>query len=74
MYFHRRPHCQTQEHIISFTRKKITKELQDFKSKLFQIHIEIIFVFKMQDQDFKIHSRPIFLHQTEKERNERMVP
>jgi hypothetical protein len=21
----------------------------------------------MQDQDFKIHSRPIFLHQTEKE-------
>jgi hypothetical protein len=25
MYFHRRPHCQTQEHIISFPRKKITK-------------------------------------------------
>ena len=35
MYFHRRPHCQTQEQIISFPRKKITKELQDFKSKLF---------------------------------------
>jgi len=35
MYFHRRPHCQTQEKIISFSRKKITKELQDFKSKLF---------------------------------------
>jgi hypothetical protein len=35
IYFHRRPHCQTQEHIISFLRKKITKELQDFKSKLF---------------------------------------
>jgi len=34
-YFHRRPHCQTQEQIISFPRKKITKELQDFKSKLF---------------------------------------
>jgi len=34
-YFHRRPHCQTQEQIISFSRKKITKELQDFKSKLF---------------------------------------
>jgi len=24
-YFHRRPHCQTQEQIISFSRKKITK-------------------------------------------------
>jgi len=35
MYFHRRPHYQTQEQIISFPRKKITKELQDFKSKLF---------------------------------------
>jgi len=35
MYFHRRPYCQTQKHIISFIRKKITKELQDFKSKLF---------------------------------------
>jgi len=35
MYFHWRPHCQTQEQIISFPRKKITKELQDFKSKLF---------------------------------------
>ena len=34
-YFHRRSHCQTQEQIISFPRKKITKELQDFKSKLF---------------------------------------
>jgi len=34
-YFHRRPHCQTQEQVISFSRKKITKELQDFKSKLF---------------------------------------
>jgi hypothetical protein len=73
MHFHRRPHCQTQEQIISFPKKKITKELQDFKSKLFLTHIEIIFVFKMQDQDFKIHSRPIFLHQTENERNERMT-
>jgi hypothetical protein len=27
----------------------------------------------MQDQDFKIYSRPILLHQTEKERNERMT-
>jgi hypothetical protein len=35
MYFHQRPHCQTQEQIISLPRKKITKELQDFKSKLF---------------------------------------
>jgi hypothetical protein len=35
MYFHQRPHCQTQEQIISFPRKIITKELQDFKSKLF---------------------------------------
>jgi hypothetical protein len=35
MYFHRRSHCQTQEQIISFLKKKITKELQDFKSKLF---------------------------------------
>jgi hypothetical protein len=35
MYFHQRPHCQTQEQIISFPRKKITKELQDFKIKLF---------------------------------------
>jgi hypothetical protein len=35
MYFHRRPPCQTQEQIISFSRKKITKELQDFKIKLF---------------------------------------
>jgi hypothetical protein len=34
-YFHRRSHCQTQEQIISFSRKKIIKELQDFKSKLF---------------------------------------
>jgi hypothetical protein len=34
-YFHRRPHCQTQEQIISFSRKKITKGLQDFKRKLF---------------------------------------
>jgi hypothetical protein len=33
-YFHQRSHCQTQEQIISFPRKKIT-ELQDFKSKLF---------------------------------------
>jgi hypothetical protein len=40
-----------------------TKELQDFKSKLFSIHIKTIFVIKRQDQDFKIHSRPIFLHQ-----------
>jgi hypothetical protein len=35
MYFYQRPHCQTQEQIISFPRKIITKELQDFKSKLF---------------------------------------
>jgi len=35
MYFHQRPHCQTQEQIISFPIKIITKELQDFKSKLF---------------------------------------
>jgi hypothetical protein len=35
MYFHWRPHYQTQGQIISFPRKKITKELQDFKSKLF---------------------------------------
>jgi hypothetical protein len=35
MYFHWRPHCQTQEQIISLPRKKITKKLQDFKSKLF---------------------------------------
>ena len=35
MYFYQRPHCQTQEQIISFSRNKITKELQDFKSKLF---------------------------------------
>ena len=34
-YFHWRPHYQTQEQIISFPRNKITKELQDFKSKLF---------------------------------------
>jgi len=33
--FHGRPHHQTQEQIISLPRKKITKELQDFKSKLF---------------------------------------
>jgi hypothetical protein len=33
MYFHRRPHCQTQEQIISLPRKKIAKELQDFKKK-----------------------------------------
>jgi len=35
MYFHQRPHYQTQEQIISFPRKKITKELQDVKNKLF---------------------------------------
>jgi len=35
VYFHQRPHCRTQEQIIYFSRKKITKELQDFKSKLF---------------------------------------
>jgi hypothetical protein len=34
-YFPQRPHYQTQEQIISFPRKKITKELQDFKNKLF---------------------------------------
>jgi hypothetical protein len=34
-YFHWRPHYQTQEQIISFPRKQITEELQDFKSKLF---------------------------------------
>ena len=33
--FSQRSHCQTQEQIIFFPRKKITKELQDFKSKLF---------------------------------------
>jgi len=27
----------------------------------------------MQDQDFKIYSRQIFLYQTKKKRNERMV-
>ena len=35
VYFHQRSHCQTQEQIIFFPRKKITKEPQDFKSKLF---------------------------------------
>jgi len=44
--------------------------LQYFKSKLFKAHIETIFVFKMQDQDFKLYSRPIFLHQNEKKMRE----
>jgi len=34
-YFHQKPHCQTQEQIISFPINEITKELQDFKSKVF---------------------------------------
>jgi hypothetical protein len=62
----------TQEQVISFPRN-ITRELQDFKRQIALTHIKTIFVFKMQDQDFKIHSRQIFPHQTEYERNERIV-
>jgi hypothetical protein len=62
----------TQEQVISFP-GNITRELQDFKKQIVLTHIETIFVFKMQDQDFKIHSRQIFLHQTENKRNERIV-
>jgi hypothetical protein len=63
--FHQRQYRQKQEQIIFFPRKK-NKELQEFKSKLFQTYIKTIFVFKMQDQDFKIHSEQIFLHHTRK--------
>jgi hypothetical protein len=63
----------TQEQVISFP-GNITRELQDFERQIALTHIETIFVFKIYDQDFKIHSRQIFLHQTENERNERIVP
>jgi hypothetical protein len=69
-YFHQRQYHQTQRANNLFSKKK-TKELQDFKSKCFLNLHKKKFVFKMQDQDFKIHSGQIFFHQTENGRNEK---
>ena len=52
-YFHQRQYRRTRAS-NHFSKKK-TKELKEFKSKFFQTCIKTIFVFKMQNQDFKIH-------------------
>jgi hypothetical protein len=63
-YFHRRSHCQTQEQIISFL-KKNNQGVARFQKQIILDSHRNNFCFKMQDQDFKIYSRPIFLHQNE---------
>jgi hypothetical protein len=71
MYFHQIQYCQIQEQIISFPRKN--QRVARFPKQMFLNYIKTIFVFKMQGQKFKIHSEQIFLHQTENERNVKMV-
>jgi len=54
-YFHQRQYRQIQEQIIAFQEKN--QGVARFqKQMLLNLH-QTIFVFKMQDQDFKIHSK-----------------
>jgi hypothetical protein len=60
MYFHLRQYRQIQEQIISFSRKN--QGVARFQKQMFLNLHQNNFCFKMQDQDFKIHSGQIFLH------------
>ena len=73
-YFHQNTSLpNTRAHNL-FYKKENNQGVARFQKQIVSDSHQIIFVFKMQDQNFKIHSGPIFLHQTEKERNKRMVP